>query len=232
MKLRNPRGRRTYIEGLIESIITKDIAKRFNIRNPESIRRIAYHLINNSCQVIDYKTLAEISNLKTAATAQKYTSYLAQAFLIHPLQKFSYKSKERITGEKAYVVDQGFVSNRDNSLLGENMGWRLENAVLMELLRRYCSAAEDIYYYKPSTRQKEVDFVVCRQNVVLELIQVAYDISDSKTYRRETESLILASSKLSCGNLWLICMDETRDVTVNNQTIHIVNAIEWFLNKR
>ena len=78
MKLRNPRGRRTYIEGLIETIITKDIAKRFNIRNPESIRRIAYHLINNSCQVIDYKTLAEISNLKTAATAQKYTSYLAQ----------------------------------------------------------------------------------------------------------------------------------------------------------
>lgn len=87
----------------------------------------------------------------------------ALAFLIHPLQKFSYKSKERITGEKAYVVDQGFVSNRGNSLLGENMGWRLENAVLMELLRRYCSAAEDIYYYKPSTRQKEVDFVVCRQ---------------------------------------------------------------------
>lgn len=232
MKLRNPRGRRTYIEGLIETIITKDVAKRFNIRNPESIRRIAYHLINNSCQVIDYKTLAEISNLKTAATAQKYTSYLAQAFLIHPLQKFSYKSKERITGEKAYVVDQGFVSNRGNSLLGENMGWRLENAVLMELLRRYCSAAEDIYYYKPSTRQKEVDFVVCRQNVVLELIQVAYDISDSKTYRRETESLILASSKLNCGNLWLICLGETRDVTVNNQTIHIVNAIEWFLNKR
>ena len=142
-----------------------------------------------------------------------------------------YKSKERITGEKAYVVDQGFVSNRGNSLLGENMGWRLENAVLMELLRRYCSAAEDIYYYKPSTRQKEVDFVVCRQNVVLELIQVAYDISDSKTYRRETESLVQAATKLNCGNLWLICMDETRDVTINNQTIHIVNAIEWFLNR-
>ena len=73
---------------------------------------------------------------------------------------------------------------------------------------------------------------MCRQNVVLELIQVAYDISDSKTYRRETESLILASSKLNCGNLWLICLGETRDVMVSNQTIHIVNAIEWFLNKR
>ena len=48
----------------------------------------------------------------------------------------------------------------------------------------------------------------------------------------ETESLILASSKLSCGNLWLICLGETRDVMVSNQTIHIVNAIEWFLNKR
>ena len=72
---------------------------------------------------------------------------------------------------------------------------------------------------------------MCRQNIVLELIQVAYDISDSKTYRRETESLVNASSKLNCGNLWLICLGETRDVMVNNQTIHIVNAIEWFLNK-
>ena len=231
MKLQNSRGRRTYIEGLVETIITKDIAKRFKIRNPESIRRIAYHLINNACQLIDYKTLAEISNLKTAATAQKYVSYLSQAFLIIPLQKFSYKSKERITGEKAYVVDQGFVSNRGNSLIGENKGWRLENAVLIELLRRYCSAAEDIYYYKPSTRQKEVDFVVCRQNIVQELVQVSYDISDSKTYRRETESLALAASKLKCENLWLICMDKTRDVTLNGHTIHIVNAIEWLLNK-
>ena len=231
MKLQNSRGRRTYIEGLVETIITKDIAKRFKIRNPESIRRIAYHLINNACQLIDYKTLAEISNLKTAATAQKYVSYLSQAFLIIPLQKFSYKSKERITGEKAYVVDQGFVSNRGNSLIGENKGWRLENVVLIELLRRYCSAAEDIYYYKPSTRQKEVDFVVCRQNIVQELVQVSYDISDSKTYRRETESLALAASKLKCENLWLICMDKTRDVTVSGQTIHIVNAIEWLLNK-
>ena len=231
MKLQNSRGRRTYIEGLVETIITKDIAKRFKIRNPESIRRIAYHLINNACQLIDYKTLAEVSSLKTAATAQKYVSYLSQAFLIIPLQKFSYKSKERITGEKAYVVDQGFVSNRGNSLIGENKGWRLENAVLIELLRRYCSAAEDIYYYKPSTRQKEVDFVVCRQNIVQELVQVSYDISDSKTYRRETESLALAASKLKCENLWLICMDKTRDVTVSGQTIHIVNAIEWLLNK-
>ena len=231
MKLQNPRGRRTYIEGLVETIITKDIAKRFKIRNPESIRRIAYHLINNACQLIDYKTLAEVSNLKTAATAQKYVSYLSQAFLVIPLQKFSYKSKERITGEKAYVVDQGFVSNRGNSLIGENKGWRLENVVLIELLRRYCSAAEDIYYYKPSTRQKEVDFVVCRQNIVQELVQVSYDISDSKTYRRETESLALAASKLKCENLWLICMDKTRDVTVSGQTIHIVNAIEWLLNK-
>ena len=47
----------------------------------------------------------------------------------------------------------------------------------------------------------------------------------------QTESLVNAASKLNCGSLWLICLGETRDVMVNNQTIHIVNAIEWFLNK-
>ena len=227
--MKNVRLRKTYVEGLIETIISKDIVKRFKLRNAESLRRIAHHLINNSCQIIDYDSLAGIASLKSSATAQKYTSYLSQAYLIHRVQKFSYKSKVRITGEKCYVADPGFIANRENSLLGEDSGWHLENAVFIELLRRNSSQANDIYYYKPSTRQKEVDFVVCSQNIVRELIQVAYSVSEVKTFRRETEALVLAAEKLGCKTLKLICMDETGSVTVKGVNIQIVNAIDWLL---
>lgn len=229
--IKRPQNRRTYIEGLIETIVAKDIVGRFKIHNIESLRRIAHHLINNSCQIINYDSLCEVANLNANKTAQKYVSYLSQAFLIHKLQQFSFKSRQRITNEKAYVIDTGFIANRNNALLGENIGWRLENIVLIELLRRYNSAAEDIYYYKPSARQKEIDFVVCRQGIVLELIQVAYSVTDHKAFKRETEALLLAAKKLNCNNLTLITTDKTEDIKINNQIIHHYSAIDWLLKE-
>jgi predicted AAA+ superfamily ATPase len=228
--IKRPQNRRTYIDGLIETIVAKDIVGRFKIHNTEGLRRIAHHLINNSCQIINYDSLLEIASLSAGKTAQKYVSYLSQAFLIHKLQQFSFKSRQRITHEKAYVIDTGFIANRDNALLGENVGWRLENIVLIELLRRYHSAADDIYYYKPSARQKEVDFVVCRQGVVIELIQVAYTIADSKTFKRETDALLNAAKKLNCTNLTLITTDESQDIQIGDLTIHHCSAIDWLLN--
>lgn len=230
-KIASPRNQRTYIESLIETIISKDIAQRFKIRNIESLRRIAHHLLNNDCQVIDYAVIAELGNLKTAMTAQKYTTYLSQAYLIHRLQKFSFKSRERLRGTKSYAIDTGFISNRENTLLGENVGWRLENVVLIELLRRYSSEAYDIYYYKPSTRQKEVDFVICRQGIILELVQVAFTVSDSKTFKREISSLTDAATKLNCEVLSLICMDETQSIEYAGHKIKIFNAVEWLLQQ-
>lgn len=221
--------RRVYVESVLETIISKDIAKRFKIRNVESLRRIANHLLNNVCQEINYESLAEIAKINSKTTAQKYVTYLSQAFLIHRVKKFSYKSSERIRGEKSYVVDTGFIANRENNLLGENVGWHLENIVLTELLRRHRSMAEDIYYYKPSARSKEVDFVVCHQGIVKELVQVAYSIDDNKTFKRETESLWNAAEKLNCRNLTLIAFTESRDITNDDKTIHIISAVDWLL---
>lgn len=231
LSMKNQQSRRTYMGGLIETIITKDIAKRFNIRNVESLRRIAHHLLNNVCQSINYESLMMLTGLGSITTAQKYTGYLQQAFLIKKVQKFSFKSNERIRNEKVYVIDNGFIANRENSLLGENIGWRLENVVFVELLRRYSSQADDIYFYKPTSRSKEVDFVVCRQGVVVELIQVAYSVSENKTFKRETDALIDAAEKLQNENLSIVCLDESRDVEIQGYTIHIKSAIDWLLGK-
>lgn len=231
LNIKRQQTRQTYVEGLLEAIVAKDIAKRFNIKNVEGLRRIAHHLINNSCQEINYNTLAELAQLKSTNTAQRYVSYLTQAFLIHRLQKFSFKSKERICNTKSYVIDTGFISNRENVLLNENAGWRLENAVCIELMRRHRTSADDIYYFKPTTQGHEVDFVVCRQGVVQELIQVAYSISETKTYKREVNALVLSAEKLHCENLSLITFGESRLTTEKGHLINIYSAIDWLLKK-
>ena len=230
-EIQNIRNKRGYVQSLLEAIITKDIQQRFNIRNTDVLRKIANHLINNVCQEINYGDIAQFLGTSDQ-TVRKYIDYLRQAFLIQLLTKHSFKSKERIRNSKAYIIDPGLQNNRDNAFAGENIGWRLENVIYIELLRKCANEFLDIYYYKPTPRSKEVDFVVCNQNKAEELIQVAYDIDSDKTFSRETNSLLKASTALNCDNLTLIAFSDTRDVEIDDKCIHIYSAIDWLLNSR
>lgn len=227
-EMQDMHNKRGYIESLIESILTKDVQKRFKIRNVETLRMIAHHLINNACQEVIYDELSKVFELSDK-TIQKYVSYLQQAFLIQILNKHSFKSMERIRGQKAYIVDPGLQNNRENSLAAENIGWRLENVIYIELLRRCSKEYLDVYYYKPGPKDKEIDFVVCDKSKTLELIQVAYDIDAQKAFKRETSALIAASDKLHCDNLTLIAFAESRDIEIEGKMIHIKSALEWLL---
>ena len=230
-EIQNIRNKRGYVQSLLEAIITKDIQQRFNIRNTDVLRKIANHLINNVCQEINYGDIAQFLGTSDQ-TVRKYIDYLRQAFLIQLLTKHSFKSKERIRNSKAYIIDPGLQNNRDNAFAGENIGWRLENVIYIELLRKCANEFLDIYYHKPTPRSKEVDFVVCNQNKAEELIQVAYDIDSDKTFSRETNSLLKASTALNCDNLTLIAFSDTRDVEIDDKCIHIYSAIDWLLNSR
>ena len=106
----------------------------------------------------------------------------------------------------------------------------MENVVYIELLRRCAHDVLDVYYYKPGSRAKEIDFVVCDQNKAVELIQVAYEIDTQRAYDRETSSLVKASDALSCNKLTLIAFSQTCDVEIEGKTIHIISALDWLLN--
>lgn len=229
-ELQNIRNKRGYVQSLLEAIVSKDIQQRFRIRNVDTLRKIANHLINNVCQEINYGNIAETMGV-TDQTVKKYVDFLRQAFLVQILNKHSFKSKERIRNAKAYIVDPGLQNNRDNSFAAENIGWRLENVIYIELLRRCTNDFLDIYYYKESPRSKEVDFVVCNQDKAVELIQVAYDIDNQKTFYRETSSLIKASAKLHCDNLTLIAFTQTRDEEIDGKCIKVLSATDWLLKK-
>lgn len=229
-ELQNIRNKRGYVQSLLEAIVSKYIQQRFRIRNVDTLRKIANHLINNVCQEINYGNIAETMGV-TDQTVKKYVDFLRQAFLVQILNKHSFKSKERIRNAKAYIVDPGLQNNRDNSFAAENIGWRLENVIYIELLRRCTNDFLDIYYYKESPRSKEIDFVLCNQDKAVELIQVAYDIDNQKTFYRETSSLIKASAKLHCDNLTLIAFTQTRDEKIDGKCIKILSATDWLLKK-
>ena len=227
-EMQHLRNKRAYMQSLIEAIISKDIRNRYKIRDIESLRIVANHLINDACQEVKYGQLAKQLGISDK-TLKKYVDYLRQAFLVQLLTRHSFKSKERIRCAKAYIVDMGLQNNREDALMSKNIGWRLENVVYIELLRRAANYFRDVYFYKPTSQSKEVDFVICEQNNVIELIQVAYDIDSPKAYARETTALLKASEELRCNNLTLVAFTSTRDVEQEGKTIHIYSAIDWLL---
>lgn len=109
------------------------------------------------------------------------------------------------------------------------MGWKLENAVCIELLRRYKPHFCDIFYYKEGTSQ--VDFIIAKDGNVQELTQVSYDISNVKTRNREIRGLKNAAKKLNCRNLTLVTFEEYETVEEDGYTIKVIPATEWLLGK-
>ena len=227
-ELMNEEKKRGYIEALLNSIIKNDIAKRFKVRYVEVLRRLAEHLSDNFCQEFVASELAKTFGVSDH-TIENYYSYLKEAFLLQGIHKFSYKSKERIRCEKVYVVDVAFVSERESTFSTENLGWRLENVVYIELLRRFHPQYTDVFYYRD--QQCEVDFLIAKEGKVQQLIQVSYNISSEKTLKREISGLIKAAEMFKCENLLLINFDAEQDIEKNGHTIHIVPAAEWLCNR-
>lgn len=231
-ELLHVRDKRGYVQQLVNVIIHKDIRERYHIRLMAALERLADYLMGIFCQEVVRKNIATTCGITSMRTIDNYIAYLRQAYLLLGLHKYSFKAKERITQEKNYVIDVALLSNRNGVLSPENWGWRLENVVYIELLRRAAANFQDIFYYKHPKTQKEVDFMVCERSRVVELIQVCYALSDMKTYDRETSSLWLAAKQLHCSNLMLVVLEgEKKEIVQDDMTIHIIPAMEWLLQQ-
>jgi hypothetical protein len=225
------KDRHGYVEGVVHAIIHKDIKTRFRLRNANGLYLLAQHLMNNVGQLVNVKELSEKLGVGSNKTVRNYIDYLSQAFLIIPLHKYSFKSRERLVNEKIYLIDTGVLTYRHLAAMSDNLGWRLENVVMMELLRRSDLNYQELYYYRPGSKAREVDFVVTEHGTVQELVQVSWDVSAPKTLQRELKALTEAATKLKCANLTLVTLSKTRDEVMDGCTIHVMDAVEWLLEE-
>lgn len=223
-----PMGRH-YVSNLVDDILRRDIQQRHKVRHFAAFERMAHHLMNIAPTILSPADLTKTFGFGAMQTTRNYIKYLQQAYLLIGLNKYSAKSKQRVTDEKVYTVDVAIMDKRPDSFVGDNLGWRLETIVYLELCRRAKATEYDIYYYKKHARAKEVDFVVCQGNKVLQMYQVAYDISNAKTRKREIDSLIQASQSTGCRELYLITDYERATIEQSGLSVHIIPAYEWLL---
>ncbi|MGM9801229.1 MAG: ATP-binding protein [Candidatus Limisoma sp.] len=219
-----------YVGKLVNAILKRDIEQRHKIKYTEAFERLTNHLMNVAPVTVVANSLARMLDLKSNHTVDNYVGFLKEAYLMVGLKKFSTKSSQRVRAEKVYPIDVALMDGRQDAFAAENLGWRLETIVYMELLRRNRPIDRDIYYFANASGY-EADFVVCRGNRVEEIYQVSYDISNEKTRQRELRGLLAASAETHCDNLYLITDFQREDVSLKGKQIHIVPAYEWLLDK-
>ena len=219
---------RDYIDELVKNILTRDIEQRFRVIHTTAFEDMSHHLLNVSPAIVVDKTLQEICNIKSSHTTKNYLSYLKQAYLLVGLHKYSSKSRQRLIAEKVYPIDVALMNKRSDAFVGENLGWRLETIVYLELIRRYKKQGYDIYYF--ADRSGECDFIVCDNRKAVLAVQVSYDISSEKTMKREISGLLLAAKKTGCDNLLLLTDHNYEDIVQNGYKIAVRPVYDYVLN--
>ncbi|MBI4043364.1 MAG: ATP-binding protein [Candidatus Diapherotrites archaeon] len=189
-----------YLSTLFDSILFKDIVKRYKIRKPGAIEDLARFLLSNVGGEYSFQHLAKLTKSKSAHTVQKYLGYLEEAFVLFSLKRFSFKTREQlVSNKKIYAIDNGFISAK-SSKSTQDTGRLFENIVAVHFKKAEIDGKLDFYYWK-NPQHEEVDFVIKEGTKITKLIQVCYDLSNPDTKKREIRSLIKARQELKCSGL-------------------------------
>ncbi len=168
---------------LLDDIIYRDVAVRYNIRDVQSLKHLLLFMAANIGNLISATKLKNLLGIKSTATVLEYIGYFEKSYLIQLIPKFSYSYKVQVVNpRKIYFIDNG-LQNTITSSFNKDNGRRLENLVFWELRRQQ----KEIYYYNENGR--ECDFVVSKNNKIEKLLQVCFELN-SDNQDREISGLL------------------------------------------
>ena len=212
-----------YIAEVFNTLIARDIRKKYKIRNPLLMDRLVDFLMDNISNLTSARTIADTFNSHkdkiNHKTVGSYMQYLCNAFAFYKVSRYDIKGKKYLsTTEKYYLSDHSF---RYAKLGTKNMdyGRMLENIVAIELLRRGYEVYVGVLY------KKEVDFVAVKRDEKL-YIQVSDDISDVKTFQREVSPLLSIQDAYP-----KMVIARTRHEAYQYEGIKVVDISEWLINQ-
>jgi len=176
-----------YIKSVYSTIVFRDVVSRFNVRNTGFLEKLIAFLADNTGSIFSAKKISDyLKSQKTVIQVNQvlnYTTYLANAFLIHQVSRHDIKGKRIFEiGEKYYFENLGI----RNAIVGyrpADRGKLLENAVYNHLLYTGWKVTTGVL---PSG---EIDFV-CEKSGETKYVQVALRLDGKKTIEREFGNLL------------------------------------------
>lgn len=211
------KNKRAMLSSLYQKIYLGDICARNNIKNDRVMNILIKKMAESVKQPLSFNRLKNVIVATGAPisvpTVIDYVGYVADSWLILPMENELGKLTEKESQKKYYFIDNGllnlFLMNAETSLL--------ENMVAVELCRRY--GKKNVYYLNA---EKEIDFIVPDEKLA---IQVSYSIKNQMTLEREVPPLV----KYAKGHTDWKCLLITYDEEGTEEGISLVPVWKWLL---
>ena len=171
-----------YLIDIYNSVVLKDVVKRNNIRDVDTLERIVAYAFSNIGHIFSATSLSKYfksENRKISHdTILNYLKFCADAFLIYKINRYDLEGKKIVSvNEKYYCADHGL----REAVFGkniQNIDQVLENIVCLELLRR------NFKVFVGKKGDTEIDFIAEKQGKKI-YVQVAYLLASEETVKRE-----------------------------------------------
>lgn len=221
IKLDDEEAYKDYIEGIVNTVIVKDIMGRKKITDSLLLESVAKFLFSNVGSLINVKKIVDTltsANRKTSSpTVENYLKSILDALIAYKVDRYDIWGKRYLQlNSKYYLADLAL----KNAYLGKrrsDIGHDLENIVFIELKRRgYEISIGNI-------NKLEVDFIAQKSGEKLYL-QVSASVLDPTTFQRE-----IAPLKAIDDNFpkLLLTLDE---ISMGEDGINQVNLIDWLID--
>ena len=209
-----------YIKNIFTTLIVRDIKAKHALRNAALLNQLSDFLMDNFGNITSLRKITDTLSAKKEPTNHKtvasYVEYLCNAFLFYRIRRYDIAGKKYLASQdKYYLCDHSF----RYAILGtksKDTGRILENIVAIELLRRGYEVYVGCLY------KKEIDFVAVKRDEKL-YIQVADDISNPETLKRECSSLLKIHDQYP-----KYILARTRDMPYDIEGIRVCD-IGWWL---
>lgn len=230
---RTPEKVETYLEGIYNTVIVKDIEDRQARKETDPDKRkitdilllktIAKYLAGVAGNPVSVRSITDYltSNGRRVSpnTVSDYVGALTESFIFYPAERFDIVRKQLLkANRKLYIVDLG-LRNHILPRRQYDLGFSMENIVYFELLRRGCRVMIG------KAGNAEVDFV-SEQGGTYTYFQVTADMTAKDTFDRELkplsnirdnyEKIVLTGDRLTVGNY---------------NGIQVKNLSDWLLGK-
>lgn len=210
---------------IYQDIIIKDLLVRRKIRDSKDFRGLSLFLLSNIGKKISYNNLKELLEFSNTSKVKNYIDFLCEAYIFFTVNKYDISlKKQMVNKKKVYAIDTGIV-NAVAFQFSENKGRLLENAVFLELKRRY----KDIYYFE---EKNECDFIIKSGRTITKAFQVADSLSNPQTKNREFEGLLAAMDFFGLKKGYILTTDTEQQIIKENKQITIIPFWKWSLEPR
>lgn len=212
-----------YISDVFNTLIVRDIQRKYGIRNMPLMERLCDFLIDNISNQTSTRGVAAAFTREQVKTNDRtisaYIKYLCNAFAFYKVRRYDIQGKRYLTSnDKYYLSDHSFKYAKLGTK-NADYGRMIENIVAIELLRRGYELYAGVLY------RKEIDFVAIKRSEKL-YIQVSGSIDDPDTFKREVDPLL----KIRDAYPKMI-LTRTRQEAYQYEGVQIVDVADWLLQE-